>query len=245
MARVMSDEQKANAKAALAEYWRKRKAGEIPAPERKPRKAKPPTKRQRRTVMTLPRTPNLTVGRQHLHPGDPLDTAKRLEIATCTALYHCGFTMTQIMAQTNLSREAIRKYIHEGQEQFRLADRVAAAMMRLQGEALPQAVENLVEQLETTNVDHLGRKDAATMATLNGLGAFRSGADTAPPAPPQVMALQVQFAAPPGMVAPVQTAQIVGSPRVIEAAPARPPEPAPVAVAYRPSVSPLPADFAD
>ena len=137
--------------------------------------------------------------------------AGKQRITILAALWHAGFTYADIARQTGIPPNLVRRDIALAEQHYKLADRLSKVMIRVDAEAVPQAVDNLIATLESEKPEDSARRDEATYRTLSGRGVFRQFAsDDGKPAAPTQMALQVNFSAPPGMTMPQQTAQIVG-----------------------------------
>lgn len=164
-------------------------------------------------------------------------------MAVVAALYHAGFSYRDIEAQTGMSYATIRKDVALADKHFNLSNRLAQVFVRMDTEAVPLAVDNLIDTLKDAAPERQAAKDEATYKTLEGRGLFRqfnvdSGGEGSKPS---TMALQVNFAAPVGMVLPHQQAQIVGAARASEADAS---SPAPVSTPAVPT-PPVPADYTD
>ena len=144
--------------------------------------------------------------------------AGRQRLTILAGMYHSGFSYKEIALQTGLSAAQVRRDVIAAEMHYHLADRYAKVVMRLDGEAVPLAVDHLIDTLESdpTDAGDKDRKDAAMYRTLEGRGLFRQfGPDSEKGNRPATMALQVNFSAPAGTSPVPSSAQIVGVSRAI------------------------------
>jgi hypothetical protein len=167
--------------------------------------------------------------------GEAMPTRKGVQRMTVLAgLFHAGFSYKDIARQTGYSVELIRKDVALATKHFNLADRLQKSLIRLDTEAVPLAIDRLVETLEDDSAEAAPHRREAMYRTLEGRGAFRSyvsGDGKGGGGAPAQMALQVNFTTPAGMTLPAQTAQIVGAVRTVDPAPGTDPVHSPPAPA--------------
>lgn len=134
-------------------------------------------------------------------------------MAVVSALWHTGFSYTEITAQTGLSGQEIRAALAKGNRYYVLQKRLAAIVMRVESEMIPLAVDHLIQTLSSTDKADDARKDTIALQALSGRGVFRAhrAVDEQAERPSQ-MNFQVNFSAQKDGTG-VPQAQIVGASR--------------------------------
>lgn len=151
-------------------------------------------------------------------------------IAIVTALYHGGFTIGQIAQQTGLSRPQVSLDLETADKRTDIAKRLIGVGMRLDAEAVPLAVQNIINTLSLTGNDPevARRRDEASFKILAGRGLLPGAQPGQGAATTGAVNLNVVFT---GDRPTPATMQIVGSSRTEEAKDAlrelSPPDPAP------------------